>query len=153
MKTPLYRWDWAAARPVYLGGYYEKTGGLSAPAFRRFAVLLAAACLALLAGACFRDPRNLAAALAVLAAVRCLFAALLAPAGGGPIREDRRRGVFSRLRLGSAAGIFLTCLALPVAAARQRFPQDGPAFVAAAACFTALYLLERRQIYRRRDDT
>lgn len=152
MKRPLYRWDPAAARPVYCGGYYEKTGGLPAPAFRWLCTLLSAVCLGLLTAAGFHMSgnllRDLPAALALLLAVRCFFAALLAPASGGPIREDRRRSVFSCLRISSAAGAALSLLALPMAVARQRFPQDGPAFVVAAVCFTALYLLERRQTYR-----
>lgn len=157
MKQPLYRWDPAAARPVYCGGYYEKTGGLPAPAFRWLCTLISAVCLGLLTAAGSHLSgnllRDLPAALALLMAVRCLFAALPAPAGDGPIREDRRQSVFSCLRLGSAAGFLLSLAALPLAAARQRFPQDGPAFAAAALGFAVLSLLERRQTYRLRDGT
>ena len=163
LYTRLYRDNPADFKnPIYVGGYYEKKGGMPAKRFRLYGVLLcgAAACLLLLAGSYVSVPgKVLYAALpyvaAYLPAIMGLFACLQAPSDDGRIREDTYYHSMERTQMWGALGLLFSAASLAggILACILKKQFGGAeilyllAMAGCAACFTVLRILRKKQIY------
>lgn len=141
--------------PIYVGGYYEKTGGLPAKRFRLMGIGMSAAVTALLVliGSVVSVPGKavyaaLPYALSYLPAVMGLFAFLQAPADDGRIREDTWHNSMEKIQMYSAFGILFCGLSLiggiAACVVKKAFGLPEILYVAVAAVNTAVFVLMRQ---------
>lgn len=163
LYTKIYRDNPAdPTNPIYIGGYYEKRGGLPAKRFRLLGSLISAAAVLVLAAAGLVPSApgramyvTIPYAVAFLPAVMCLFAFLQAPGDDGRVREDTWHNVFERIQACSVIGMGLTGIALvggiAAAALAGAFGVGEAVFLVAMALscagFFALRRLRKGQTY------
>ena len=148
--------------PIYVGGYYEKTGGMPAKQFRLYGVAMsvAAAVLLVLMGSFVSVPGKamyvaIPYVLSYVPAVMGVFAFLQAPSDDGQIREDTWHNSMEKIQMYSVFGILLCGVSLVGGAVacvlKQCFGMPEILFLAAAAANTALFAvmrkLRKKQIY------
>jgi len=141
--------------PIYVGGYYEKKGGMPAKKFRLYGIALCAAAtvLLVLTGSVVSVPGKTVYAalpyvLAYVPAVMGLFACLQAPSDDGRIREDTWHNSMEKIQMYSVFGILSCALSLiggvVACVLKQCFGLPELLFLAAAAANTAVFAVLRQ---------
>lgn len=155
------------SHPIYVGGYYEKEGGLPSGRFRLCSVLLcgAASVLLLLIGFMVSVPgkaiySTLPYVAAYLPAIMGVFAALQLPADEERIREDTYHNSLEKLQMYGSLGLIFSAAAFAggvlacVLARTFGWAEAGYllALAGCAVCFSILRRLRKKQKYTLKKD-
>ena len=153
--------------PIYVGKYYEKTGGIPAKHYKIKGLGLSAACiLLLLLPGCIVSAQSKAFYSAVtyvatfLPAIYAALGWIKAPTDDGRIREDTYEDSFVRVQMWSALGLWFSGVAIVTAVIAPLVSNTyGPSeilylfgLISVFAVFFVMRKLRMRQTYRLQDE-